>query len=313
MNIISFVIPVFNESANLNILLAAIQSELARADVQGEIIFVDDGSRDDSWPVLAALAQANPQIKALRLSRNFGKDAALAAGIERVTGDAVIIMDADLQHPPAVIPDMIRLWREHGAQIVETVKVKRGRESVSYKCCAGLFYKLFRRLSGFAITGQSDFCLLDKLVVEAWRQLGERNLFFKGTVAWLGFQRDLVEYNVPLRGAGQSGWTLWKLFRSAVVGIVSFSSMPLHLVTIIGVFFLCIALALGLRAVYLKFHYGLVDGITTLILLQLFIGSVIMISFGIVGEYIARIFDEVKARPRFVIRETVNDEPARRT
>jgi glycosyltransferase involved in cell wall biosynthesis len=214
-------------------------------------------------------------------------------------------MDADGQHPPSLIPDMVRLWQSSGADVVEAVKQRRGRESLSSKLGAQLFYFILNKLSGFHFKGASDFKLINRKAVDAWLRMHERNVFFRGMTVWMGFTTIQIPFEVAPRSAGQSTWSVLKRLKLALVGITAFSSFPLHLVTFAGVVFLGISVLLGLQTLYLKLVGRAVSGFATVILLQLIVGSLLMISLGIIGEYLARIYEEVKGRPRYLVRESI--------
>lgn len=302
---ITVVIPVYNEESQICENISVIRQCLAETGMEFMILLVDDGSTDGTWSRLTMLSEDIPCIKALRLSRNFGKEAALCAGLEVAEGDACIIMDADLQHPPTLIPEMIRLWRDEGYEVVEGVKVLRGNESMIKKVGANLFYQILSKLSGFNMQQTSDFKLLDKKVVLAWGSMNERGTFFRGMSAWVGYNRISIPFNVGIRTIGVSKWSLFNLFKLAVKAITSFSSFPLHLVTFMGVFFLVGALVLGIQTLYMKLMGIALSGFTTVILLLLIIGSCLMISLGIIGTYIARIYEEVKCRPRYIVADEI--------
>lgn len=301
--LVSIVIPVFNEAKQIRHSLNEIRNVLQQADIRYECLLIDDGSCDRTWEVIVGLAAQDPNLKALRLSRNFGKEAALCAGLDRASGDACIIMDADLQHPPQLIPEMVRLWRCEGYPIVEAVKRSRGQEGLGYRLGAKFFYNLMEKLSGTDLHQASDFKLLDASIVTVWRLLNERQTFFRGLTAWLGFPRAKLYFEVAEREHGASKWSKLTLVKLAVTAITSFSSLPLHIVTTLGLLFLAGAMPLGIQALYLKFCGIAVSGFTTVILLLLIIGSILMISLGIIGTYIARIFEEVKHRPRYLVSE----------
>jgi glycosyltransferase involved in cell wall biosynthesis len=303
--LLSVVMPVFREGAHLAAFLATVRSSLEQCDLPHEVVLVDDGSPDDTWQVIRAEAKGNHRLRALRLSRNFGKESALCAGIEHARGAAVIVMDADGQHPPSLIPEMVRLWRDSEADIVEAVKSRRGRESLSSKLGAQLFYFILNRLSGFHFKGASDFKLMNRKAVDAWLRMHERNVFFRGMTVWMGFTTVQVPFEVVPRSAGRSTWSVLKRLKLALIGITAFSSFPLHLVTFAGVIFLGISVLLALETVYLKLAGRAVSGFATVILLELIIGSLLMISLGIIGEYLARIYEEVKGRPRYLVEESI--------
>jgi glycosyltransferase involved in cell wall biosynthesis len=216
-------------------------------------------------------------------------------------------MDADGQHPPSLIPDMVRMWRSSGADIVEAVKRKRGRESLSSKLGARLFYFILNRLSGFHFKGASDFKLMNRKAVDAWLRMHERNVFFRGMTVWMGFTTVQIPFEVVPRSAGQSTWSVFKRLKLALIGITAFSSFPLHLVTLAGIVFLGLSLLLGIQTFYLKLSGEAVSGFATVILLELIIGSLLMISLGIIGEYLARIYEEVKGRPRYLVQESIDN------
>jgi polyisoprenyl-phosphate glycosyltransferase len=305
--IYSIVIPVFRESQGLIVLLEELEKVLNPLKQPFEIIIIDDGSPDDTWSVLKQLSQKHTVLKALRLSRNFGKEYALSAGLELAEGSAIIVMDGDLQHPPALIPTMIECWRNTPhIDIVEAVKTERSREGVINRLGAKVFYSLLHKTSGYDLRGASDYKLLDRKALNAWLRMGEHNLFFRGMSAWLGFNRMQVPFQVPDRSSGTTGWSIKNLVKLAVTGVTSFSSLPLHFVTLSGGIFLFIAVLFIVQTLWLKLTGQAVDGFATVIILLLVIGSLLMISLGIIGIYIARIYDEVKHRPRYLVSETLN-------
>lgn len=305
---LSLVLPCLNEGSHLERSLATLAGVLDGLGLSYEFVVVDDGSSDDTWAVLTRCAAARPTLRALRLSRRFGKEQALTAGLEAARGRAVLVMDADLQHPPSLIPAMVAAWREEGFEVVEAQKAKRGEEPLVARLGARVFYPLFRRLSGFDLEGASDYKLLDRRVLEAWRAMGERNVFFRGMSAWLGFRRKAIPFEVAPRTGGSSGWSPWRLMRLAVNGITAFSSAPIHLITAMGFAFLAFALVLGVHTIYQKVWGGAETGFTTVIVLVLMTGSSIMIGLGVIGLYVSRIYEEVKGRPRTVVRDSLGFE-----
>ncbi len=302
---ISIVIPLYNEGSHLSSLLSDLKAALEETGCRFEIILVDDGSPDETWQIIRDQAQTSPSLQAVRLSRNFGKELALCAGLERARGDAVIVMDGDGQHPPSLLPVMVEGWRSSGADIVQAMKVKRGRESVSSKLGALLFYLILNKLSGFELKGASDYKLINRKVVDTWLAMRERNVFFRGMTAWMGFKTIQIPFEVGPRRAGKSGWSYLRRAKLALVGITTFSSFPLHLVTFAGVIFFVFAVGLGIQTLYLKIAGRAFTGFTTVILLELIIASLLMISLGIIGEYLARIYEEVKGRPRYIITDSI--------
>lgn len=302
---ISIVIPLYNEGSHLSSLLSDLKAALEQTGCPFEIVLVDDGSPDDTWQTIRDQAQTFPSLQAVRLSRNFGKELALCAGLERARGDAVIVMDGDGQHPPSLLSVMVERWRSSGADIVQAMKVKRGRESVSSKLGALLFYLILNKLSGFELKGASDYKLMNRKVVDTWLAMRERNVFFRGMTAWMGFKTIQIPFEVGPRRAGKSGWSYLRRAKLALVGITTFSSFPLHLVTFAGVIFFVFAVGLGIQTLYLKIAGRAFTGFTTVILLELIIASLLMISLGIIGEYLARIYEEVKGRPRYIITDSI--------
>lgn len=304
--LISIVLPVYCEGENIRTLLVDVREKIGGLRLDYEFVLVDDGSTDSTWDVIEIQQRDFPTLRAARLSRNFGKELALSAGLEMARGDAVIVMDGDGQHPPSILPEMIRLWREKKVEIVEAVKTSRGRETVFNKVSAGVFYTLWNKLSGFELRGASDYKLLDRRAVDAYLAMPERHVFFRGMTAWLGFRTAQIPFEVVERKAGRSGWSLFKRIRLAVDGISGFSSLPLQLVTLAGVAFLVFALAFAVQTLIRWYSGHSVDGFPTVILLLLIIGSLLMISLGIIGTYLARIYEEIKHRPRFVIAEKID-------
>ena len=309
--LLSVVIPVFREGPQLSSFLTAVRNSLSQCNLSYELVLVDDGSPDDTWGIITSEAKRSQAICALRLSRNFGKESALCAGLEHARGDAVIVMDADGQHPPSLIPEMVRMWQRTEVDIVEAVKRRRGRESLSSRVGAQLFYFILNKLSGFHFKGASDFKLMNRKAVDGWLKMHERNVFFRGMTVWMGFNTVQIPFEVVPRSAGQSTWSVLKRLKLALVGITAFSSFPLHLVTFAGVIFLALSVILGLETLYLKLTGQAVSGFATVILLELIIGSLLMISLGIIGEYLARIYEEVKGRPRYLVKESIELEHGR--
>lgn len=297
---ITVVIPVSNEARHIRRTLGIIAGFVRQATRSFELLAVDDGSTDETWQELAAARLEIPQLEGIRLSRNFGKEGALCAGLENARGQAIIVMDGDLQHPPRLIPEMIDRWRTEGFKIVECVKSSRMKESMGHWLGAKLFYGLLHLLTRYDFHGASDFKLLDRQVVEAWARLPERITFFRGMTAWLGFSRTQIEFSVDPRVEGKTGWSFTALVRLALQAVVAFTSWPLRLVTIIGLLFLAGAVILGIQTIYMKLAGNAVTGFTTVILLLLGMNSMIMLGIGILGEYIAAIYDEVKGRPRYI-------------
>lgn len=297
--------PVYREGVGLTRVLEEITGHLAAANAPHEFVLIDDGSPDDSWKVITAASERFPNIRAARLSRNFGKESALCAGLDMADGEVVIVMDADGQHPPSLLPEMIAIWRTGHVDIVEAVKTSRGEETLFSKVSAGLFYLLWNKLSGFELRGASDYKLMSRQAVNAYLEMRERNVFFRGMTAWLGFRRAQVPFEVPRRGSGRSGWSVLRLFHLALTGITAFSALPLQIVTFFGFLFLAFSLVFGVYTLGLQLYGLSVSGFATVIILILVTGSLLMISLGIIGIYLERIYDEIKSRPRYLIAQTV--------
>jgi polyisoprenyl-phosphate glycosyltransferase len=297
---ISIVSPVFNESKGLSVFVDRVEEALRDTGLEYEIVLVDDGSQDDSWDVIAELAMKDPHVRGVELSRNFGKEAALMAGLAETRGDAVLVMDSDLQHPPRVIPEMVQAWRS-GADIVEAVKRTRTGQSRAVQVASRLFNSMFRRLTRVDLTNATDFRLLGREVVDTVNAMPERAVFFRGMSTWVGFTRAQVGFDVDARLAGESRWGVRALARLAINAITSFTAAPLHLVTLAGVAFTMFSIVVGVQT-FVRWLLGdAIQGFTTVILLLLIQGSFILLGLGIIGEYLARIHEEVKARPRYVV------------
>jgi glycosyltransferase involved in cell wall biosynthesis len=301
--LISLVVPAHNEAQGIAHTVEVLRKLLEGQGVLWEILIVDDGSQDDTFSRVQALAGADSRVKGLRLSRNFGKEAALLAGLKASRGDAVITLDADLQHPPSLIPDMLASWRQ-GAMIVHAVKRGREFDSPWARWRARLFNGLIKRLAGIDLDNASDFKLLDRRVVDVLvQQLPERSRFYRGLAEWVGYPSVRLEFDVADRAHGQSKWTLWGLVELATTALISFTSTPLRIVTVLGVFTLLFGALVATEALIGWFRGHAVSGFTTTIITLLIIGSVIMISLGVIGEYIAKIYDEIKARPVYLLQD----------
>jgi glycosyltransferase involved in cell wall biosynthesis len=303
---ISIVVPVYCEGIHLKEVVRKIKKSIESAGEIYEIVLVDDGSPDDTWNIIREILVDSHSVRAIRLSRNFGKEAAICAGLDTALGRAVIVIDGDLQHPPELIAEMVCVWRKTQADIVEAVKVERGNESILKRIGAKIFYNVILIFSGFDLKGATDYKLVNRRVVEAWRNMGDRNLFFRGMIAWLGFSHVQIPFSVQTRITGKSRWSLLQLVKLAVIGVTAFTSFPLHFITIVGIGFLCFAIILGCQTLLMKIMGVAVSGFATVILLLLIIGSCVMIGLGIIGEYIARIYEEMKARPRYIIIDSLD-------
>ncbi len=306
----SVVVPVFNEAENLAPLANALDAVLSPLG-GWEAIFVDDGSSDDSAGAMRSLHEADPRYKYLLLSRNFGKEAAILAGLSAVSGSAVIVMDADLQHPPDALPEMIAIWRSGTADIVDGIKRSRGRESVSYGLAASAFNRSMSGASGKDMRGSSDFKLMDRRVADTVAAFPERVRFFRGLTEWAGFRHATIEYDVAPRRNGNSTWKPSALIRYSISSIVSFSSAPLRAISTLGFVTLLFSLALGVDTLYMKLSGRAVEGFTTVLLSVAFFSGAIILCLGIMGEYLSRMYDELKRRPAYIVKESrTGEEPA---
>ena len=299
--LLSIVLPAYNEEQNIPNTVKVLTGMLTENDIDYELVFVSDGSRDATFAQIQKAAEENPKVRGAEFSRNFGKEAAIFAGLSLAAGDAVVVMDCDLQHPPEVVLEMWKLWRG-GAEVVEGIKESRGRESLAHKLSAGLFYKVMSRLIRMDMNASSDFKLLDRKVVDVLLGLPERNTFFRALSFWAGFRREYVSYQVQERQFGESKWSTLSLMKYAVTNATSFSTLPLQLVTVMGMISILFSVVLFIQT-FVKYLSGTaVEGFTTVILLILVIGGFLMLSLGVIGHYIARIYEEVKGRPKYIIR-----------
>lgn len=299
--------PVYNEGDFIYQNVETVDGLLERSGIEHQFLLVDDGSKDKTWAEMSRLADDHANVSLIRLSRNFGKEAALCAGLENAAGDAVVVMDSDLQHPPEYIPEMVRLWQEEGYDVVEGIKADRGKESLTGKLAALLFYRTFRKTTGIDIGVASDFKLMNRDAIEAWKELPERNTFFRGLSAWVGYKRYAMPIKIAPRAGGETKWTMKSLTRLAVNSITAYTAAPLFLVFWLGVLMGIGAVIMAVQTLYMYFARRADPGFSTVILLQLFIGSAIMISLSVIGLYIAKIYDEVKGRPRYLIRTRRGD------
>lgn len=297
---LSLILPSYNEQDNIERTFHIIKKILDQASIPFEVLFVDDGSKDQTYLKIAELATRFPEVRGLSFSRNFGKEAAIFAGLETAAGGCCLIMDCDLQHPPELIPQMYQLWLD-GYEVIEGVKSSRGRESRLHGLCAKAFYHLISRATQVDMSNASDFKLLDRKAVEALLLLPERAPFFRALSSWIGYRTIAVPFEVQERQIGTSKWSPVKLTRYAIQNITSFSGAPMQCVTLLGWVMLLGAFLLGIQSLYRYFTGTALEGFTTVILLLLIIGSILMISLGIIGHYISRIYDEIKARPRYLI------------
>jgi len=306
---LSIVVPMYNEEEALDGFFSRVQRALQTVTPSYEIICVNDGSRDLTLARLRAAAEEDPRIKVVNLSRNFGKEIALSAGLDHADGDAVIPIDADLQDPPEVIPLMVAKWRA-GAKLVLAKRRDRSSDSWLKRLTAGGAYWLFSKLTHPQIPQNvGDFRLMDRVVVNAIKRLPERSRFMKGLFAWIGYEAETVEYDREARSAGETKWNYWKLWNFALDGITSFSSLPLRIWSYLGFGVSLLAMAYLGWTLLKTLVFGIdVPGYTSLLCVMLFFNGISLIGIGVLGEYLARIFTEVKARPLYIVSETIGLE-----
>lgn len=302
---LSIVLPAYNEEALLLKTAETLRNTMLKNSISYQLVFVDDGSKDRTWNCIQKAADKDPCVVGIHFSRNFGKEAAIFAGLANADGDCVAVMDCDLQHPPETLVEMFRLW-ENGYEVIEGVKRSRGKESLLHKASAGLFYKLMSSATRIDMSRASDFKLMDRKAVDTLLEMPERNAFFRAMSSWIGFKTATVEFDVQEREAGESKWSTRSLIKYAISNVAGYSSLPMQLVTGAGIFVFIMAVILGVQTLVRYFTGHAVEGFTTVILLLLLIGSVIMISLGIIGYYIARIYEEVKGRPKYIISKKIS-------
>lgn len=299
---LSVIIPAYNEQENIRNTASVISGILKEADIDYEIVFVDDGSKDATWQEITTAAENDSGVRGVRFSRNFGKEGAIFAGLKACTGECAVLIDCDLQHPPELIPKMYTMW-ESGAQVVEAIKASRGKEGLFYKMFAKSFYRMMKSSSGINLDGASDFKLMDRAVVDALNELPERMTFFRALSSWVGFRTEKIEFDVKPRAAGKTKWSFSKLFKFAVNSITSFTNLPIHLITAVGVLFGIFALAVGIHTLVNYFCGNAAEGFSTVILLILIVGACMLIGIGVIGFYLSKIYEEIKQRPRYIVSE----------
>lgn len=312
--LISVIVPAYNEAEVLPEFHRRLSQTLSGLDLASEIIYVNDGSKDATVLILHALQRNDPRVTIIDLSRNFGKEIAMTAGIDHASGDAVVVIDADLQDPPELIHELVRHWRD-GYDDVYAKRVSRDGESFVKRATAHLFYRLLRALSSVDIPPDTgDFRLLSRRAVDSLKQLKEQHRFMKGLFNWVGFERKEVLYQRDPRSAGKSKWNYWRLWNFALEGITSHSTAPLRIASYVGFFVASCAFAYALYMAYDKLAHGnAVAGYPSLIVTMLFLGGVQLITLGIIGEYLGRMFDESKQRPLYFIKNYVPAPTARRS
>jgi glycosyltransferase involved in cell wall biosynthesis len=306
--LLSLVVPVFDEEESIYIFLDTVTPQLARDGFRFEIVFVNDGSRDNTLSHLLDRSARDRRLRIVNLSRNFGKEAALTAGIDHARGDVIVPMDIDLQDPPELIGTFMTRWRE-GYDIVYGVRTQRASDTAARRLSAGWFYRVFNSMSPVRIPENvGDFRLVDRRAVEVLRQLPERNRFMKGLFAWVGFNSIGVPYERPSRAAGSSKFNLWRLWNFALDGLVSFSTAPLRAWFYVGVVIATIAVLYALFIITRVLILGIdTPGYASLLIVVLLMGAIQLLSLGIIGEYLGRLFLEVKSRPIYVIEGVYED------
>lgn len=298
----SVVVPAFNEEENIAKSAKKIERILAENKIKNEIIFVDDGSSDNTWEKIKVGSKENSGIRGISFSKNFGKEAAIIAGLSEAKGDCAVVIDCDLQHPPEKIVDMYQEWQK-GFEVVEGVKKSRGKENAVHKIGAKLFYKIMSSAVKVNMENASDFKLLDKEAVRALINIPEKNAFFRALSSWIGYKTAVVEYSVNERTEGDTKWNLWSLIKYAISNMTSFTTIPMQIVTFLGAIILIVAIVLVIIAIHDYVTGVALGGFTTVIILICFTSSVIMISLGIIGYYLSKIFEQVQGRPKYIIEE----------
>lgn len=304
---LSVILPAYNEEKMIRKAQEALNKVLGEAGIPHEIVFVDDGSTDGTWEVVCRACEEGAESVGVHFSRNFGKEAAIFAGLEAASGACCIVMDCDLQHPASLLPEMYRLWQE-GYEIVEGIKASRGKENFLHTICANSFYHIISRAIGIDMSKTSDFKLMDRKAMDALLLMPERAPFFRALSSWIGFKSIALPFEVQERTIGVSKWSVWSLTKYAVQNITSFSGAPMQFVSLMGWIMFLASIVLGIQSLYQYFSGNALEGFTTVILLQLIIGSVLMISLGIIGHYISKIYNEIKARPRYIINKRCGEK-----
>lgn len=304
MALLSVILPAYNEEMMIEKAEERLETLLNAEKISFELIFVDDGSKDGTWSKIDKMAKAYDFVRGIHFSRNFGKEAAIFAGLAEASGDCSVVMDCDLQHPPEILLEMYRLWKQ-GYEVVEGIKKNRGKETLFHRKSARFFYRIMSRATGFDMENASDFKLLDRKAVESVLAMPERSMFFRAASSWIGFKSISVPFEVQEREAGESKWSAGTLISYAFRNIVAFTTLPLQFVTAGAVGCFGCSLLLLVYSLVRYFSGHAVEGYTTLLIVMLFIGSAVMMSLGIIGYYIARIYEEVKRRPRYIVSKII--------
>ncbi len=309
---VSVIIPAYNEQENIENTAGVIGKILDDYGEEYELIFVDDGSKDETWNIIDHLSRQNSSVRGLKFSRNFGKEGAIFAGLKHCDGDCAVVIDCDLQHPPELIPQMLKM-HDQGVEVVEAVKSSRGKEGLIYKIFAKSFYRIMRKSSNVDLDRASDFKLMDRKVIDALNDMPERITFFRALSSWVGFRCEKIEFDVAPRQAGSSKWNFKKLVKFALNNITSFTNFPMQIITGLGLLFLIFAIVIGIQSLIKYFGGSSQEGFTTVYILILLSGSVIMIGLGVVGYYLSKIYEEIKFRPRYIVSIDTKDRKRKET
>ncbi len=303
---LSIIIPVYNEERNVNIAVSTIAEILESEKIEHEIIFIDDGSKDVSWEQIVQESSCNQNVRGISFSRNFGKESAIYAGLVEAKGDCAVVIDCDLQHPPKKIVEFYRLW-ESGYEIVEGVKENRGKESAIYGMAAKMFNSFISKATGMDMSNASDFKLLDRKAINALINMKEKNSFFRALSSWVGFTSVRVPYKVQNRKEGTSKWSKKALLNYTISNIASFTSLPLQIVTFLGILMFVLGVALSVQSFYQWAIGNALEGFTTVIIIQCISSSIIMICMGIIGYYISKIYEGIQNRPKYIISKRIEN------
>ena len=306
--LIDVIVPFRNEAQGLPSFLQSLRKNLETIGNPYEVICVDDGSDDSGWQILKEEIKISGYIKGIRLTRHFGKENAIRAGLRAVSAKAAIIMDADMQHPPELIPEMVQIWQNKDMPVIKAVKTSPSRGNLIARLLLWVYGLLLRKAAKIEVYNQTDYILIDRKIIDRINHLPERITFFRGIVEWFGYASYQINFDVPERTSGRSSWSFLNAVNFAVDGITVFTSAPLRLVTVCGIIFSILSLVLIGQTLYMKWSGQALEGFTTVIICILIVGSVLTMGLGIIGEYIARIYKEVKQRPLYIIKETANLE-----
>lgn len=300
VNTVSIVVPCFNEEANIR----RFYNEILSLKIGVELLFVDDGSTDMTWNKIKELEVSHQGVNVvgIRFTKNFGKEAAIEAGLKKCSGELIITIDSDLQHPVELIPQMINLWeRNKDIHIVNAVKINRQKESIFRKVLTYIYYSIFKLCTGIKLENHSDFKLIDRTVLNEYLKLKEKNKFYRGLTNWLGFNTIDLEFEPNQRQEGTQSWSTFSLLKYAKNSILSFSYLPLKIISFVGILSIVLSFILMVHTLYQKINGTSAEGFPTIILIQLGMGSVILFSIGILAEYISEIYKEIKSRPTYIV------------